>query len=49
MLLSFETWSRLRDDQGLSIARSKRVLKGAIQSLLADAGLREARQADGEN
>ena len=49
MLLSFETWSRLRDDQGLSIARSKRVLKGAIQSLIADAGLREARQADGEN
>ncbi len=38
MLLSFETWSRLRDDQGLSIARAKRVLKQTIQSLLADEG-----------
>ena len=34
MLLSFENWSRLRDDQGLSVAKSKRVLKQAIQSLL---------------
>jgi AcrR family transcriptional regulator len=49
MLLSFETWSRLRDDQGLSIARSKRVLNQTIQSLFADEGLRNARQADGEN
>lgn len=36
MLLSFETWNRLREDQGLSIARSKRVLKLAIQSALRD-------------
>ena len=49
MLLSFETWSRLRDDQGLGIAKAKRVLKGAIQSLLADEGLRDAARADGEN
>jgi hypothetical protein len=48
MLLSFETWSRLRDDQGLGIVKAKRVLKGAIQSVLADEGLRDAAQADGE-
>jgi AcrR family transcriptional regulator len=46
MLLSFETWSRLRDDQGLSIARAKRVLKTAIRSVLADEGLRDAAQAE---
>jgi AcrR family transcriptional regulator len=34
MLLSFESWNRLREDQGLSIAKSKRVLKQAIDSLL---------------
>jgi AcrR family transcriptional regulator len=34
LLLSFESWSRLRDDQGLGIAKSKRVLKRAIESLL---------------
>ena len=34
MLLSFESWNRLREDQGLSIAKSKRVLKQAIESLL---------------
>jgi AcrR family transcriptional regulator len=34
MLLSFESWSRLREDQGLSIAKSKHVLKQTIQSLL---------------
>ena len=49
MLLSFETWSRLRDDQGLGIAKAKRVLKQAIQSVLADEGLRADAQADGEN
>jgi len=48
VLLSFETWSRLRDDQGLSVARSKRVLKQAIQSVLADDGLRDAK-ADRES
>src|ERR1019366_8296527 len=35
LLLSFESWNRLREDQGLSIAKSKRVLKQAIESLLA--------------
>ena len=49
MLLSFETWSRLRHDQGLSIARSKRVLKQAIRSILGDDDLRKARQADSES
>jgi AcrR family transcriptional regulator len=49
MLLSFETWSRLREDQGLSIARSKRVLKQAIRSMLGDDDLRDARQADTES
>ena len=34
MLLSFESWSRLREDQGLSIAKSKAALKQAIESLL---------------
>jgi AcrR family transcriptional regulator len=40
MLLGFESWSRLREDQGLSIAKSKRVLKQAIELLLeGEAGL----------
>ena len=34
MLLSFASWSRLRDDQDLSIAKSKRVLKQTIELLL---------------
>jgi len=34
MLLSFESWRRLREDQGISIAKSKRVLKQAIELLL---------------
>lgn len=34
MLLSFESWNRLREDQGLGVAKSKRVLKQAIESLL---------------
>jgi AcrR family transcriptional regulator len=34
LLLSFESWSRLREDQGLSIAKAKRVLKQAIEALL---------------
>ncbi len=46
MLLSFENWSRLREDQGLSIAKSKLVLKQAIEALLE----RETgRDADGAN
>jgi hypothetical protein len=34
LLLSFESWSRLREDQGLGIAKAKRVLKQAIEALL---------------
>jgi AcrR family transcriptional regulator len=34
MLLSFESWNRLREDQGLSIAKSKHVLKQAVEALL---------------
>jgi|SRR6202166_698642 AcrR family transcriptional regulator len=34
MMLSFESWNRLREDQGLSIAKSKRVLKQAIELML---------------
>ena len=49
MLPSFETWSRLREDQGLSIARSKRVLKQAVRSMLGDDDPRNARQTDSES
>ena len=48
MLPSFETWSRLREDPGLSTARSKHVLKQAIRTMLGDDELRPARQADSE-
>jgi AcrR family transcriptional regulator len=34
LLLSFESWNRLREDQGLSIAKTKLVLKTTIESLL---------------
>jgi AcrR family transcriptional regulator len=34
MLLSFEAWNRLRDDQGLSVAKAKHVLKQTIEALL---------------
>jgi AcrR family transcriptional regulator len=34
MLLSFASWSRLREDQELSVAKSKHVLKQAIELLL---------------
>jgi AcrR family transcriptional regulator len=34
LLLSFETWDRLREDQGLDIATAKLALKHAIGSLL---------------
>jgi len=34
VLLSFGTWWRLRDVQGLSVAKAKLVLKRAIQALL---------------
>jgi AcrR family transcriptional regulator len=42
MLLSFESWNRLREDQDLSIAKSKRVLKQAVESLLASQAGRDA-------
>ena len=34
LLLSFETWSRLRREQGLAPERAKEVLKAAVQALL---------------
>jgi len=34
LLLGFESWHRLREDQGLDIANAKRVLKRAVGSLL---------------
>jgi hypothetical protein len=34
LLLSFESWDRLREDQRLDIAQAKRVLKQAIGPLL---------------
>lgn len=34
LLVSFEAWDRLREDQGLDVARARRVLKSAIASLL---------------
>ena len=48
MLLSFENWSRLRDVQGLSVTKSKRVLKQAIEPLLSDnLGRRRGWEAEG--
>jgi len=49
MLLSFESWSRLRDDQGLSIAKSKRVLKRAIEALLESQAGRDAERTRAED
>jgi AcrR family transcriptional regulator len=34
LMLSFEAWHRLREDQGLDIAKAKRVLKTTIGSIL---------------
>ena len=34
LLLSFESWNRLREDQGLDIAAAKNVLKQAVAPLL---------------
>ncbi|MDB5482735.1 MAG: hypothetical protein JWO83_3788 [Caulobacteraceae bacterium] len=39
MILSFETWERLRRDQDLSPRRAREVLEGAIDKLLAGAEL----------
>ena len=36
MLLSFEAWQRLREDQNLDVARARRVLKATIASLLRE-------------
>lgn len=34
LLLSFEAWRRLREDQGLDVARARRVLKSTIGAVL---------------
>jgi len=44
MLLGFESWNRLREDQGLGIAKSKRVLKLAIEALLDSQAGQDPRQ-----
>jgi hypothetical protein len=36
LLLSFEAWQRLREDQGLDVAKARRVLKGAISAVLRE-------------
>jgi AcrR family transcriptional regulator len=48
VLLSFESWNRLREDQGLSIAKSKRVLKQAIESLLESQAGQDTRRVGAE-
>jgi AcrR family transcriptional regulator len=48
MLLGFESWSRLREDQGLSVAKSKLVLKQAIESLLESKPGRDAGSGDAQ-
>ena len=35
LLLSYEAWSRLRHDQGLSVKRAKETLEAAVRRLLA--------------
>jgi AcrR family transcriptional regulator len=35
LLLSFESWSRLRHEQGLSVARARETLEAAIRQLVA--------------
>jgi len=35
LLLSFESWSRLRREQGLSVARARETLEAAIRRLVA--------------
>jgi AcrR family transcriptional regulator len=39
MILSFETWERLRRDQDLSPRRAREVLEGAVDKMLAGADL----------
>ena len=36
LLLSFEAWRRLREDQGLDVAKARRVLKATIGSVLRE-------------
>jgi hypothetical protein len=35
LLLSFETWARLRDEQGLSSVQARETLEAAIRKLTA--------------
>lgn len=35
LMLSFETWARLRDDQGLSPKRARQVIEAAVRKLIA--------------
>ena len=35
LLLSFEAWSRLRREQGLSVKRAQEVLEAAVRRLIA--------------
>lgn len=37
LLVSFEAWQRLREDQNLDVAKARRVLKGAIAAVLREA------------
>ena len=39
LLLSFEAWRRLREDQGLDVAKARRVLKDMIVSVLREQDL----------
>jgi AcrR family transcriptional regulator len=34
LLLSFESWNRLREDQGLTVAETRKVLRTAIEALI---------------
>src|SRR5665213_4592542 len=47
MLLSFESWNRLRDDQGLSVTRARGVLKQMIESLMVSHAREAAGRLDG--
>jgi AcrR family transcriptional regulator len=38
LLLGFEAWQRLREDQGLDVAKARRVLKGTIAAVLREHG-----------
>jgi AcrR family transcriptional regulator len=38
LLLSFETWSRLRREQGLSVTEARKALRIAVRALIAEPG-----------